>query len=144
MPLNHPIVALAKSKHSNMTDYIPLAVFIFLGGLIGTLAMVMAKMISFRSPDGKMKKTPYECGAEIYGNARIQFKVGYYRYALLFLLFDIESIFLFPCLKIYRAVAEGRVPEVSYLILVAELGVFTFILLMGLVYAWRKGALTWD
>jgi NADH-quinone oxidoreductase subunit A len=127
-----------------LSEYIPLAIFIFLGGLIGTLAMVLAKAISFRSPDGVMKKTPYECGAEIYGNARIQFKVGYYRYALLFLLFDIESLFLFPCLKIYRAVAEGRVPTVSYGLLVVELSVFLSILLLGLMYAWRKGALTWE
>lgn len=127
-----------------MSAYIPLAVFIFCGGLIGTLAIVVAKMVSFGSPDGGKKNTPYECGAEIYGNARIQFKVGYYRYALLFLLFDIESIFLFPCLKIYRAVVDGTVPEISYGLLIIELSVFVFILLLGLVYAWRKGALTWD
>lgn len=127
-----------------MSSYIPLAVFIFLGGIIGTLALLVAKAVSFRAPDGPKKRAPYECGAEVFGNARIQFKVGYYRYALLFLLFDIEAIFLFPCIKIYRAVIEGRVPEVSYGLLVAELTVFVLILLMGLVYAWRKGALTWD
>lgn len=127
-----------------MPTYIPLAVFIFFGGIIGTLAIIFAKMMSFRSPEGAKKKTPYECGAEIYGNARIQFKVGYYRYALLFLLFDIESLFLFPCLIIYRDVAAGNLPGISFPLLLVELAVFVAILLLGLVYAWRKGALTWD
>ncbi len=127
-----------------MDAYIPLAVFIFLGGIIGTLALLVAKVVSFPSPEGPKKRTPYECGAEVFGSARIQFKVGYYRYALLFLLFDIEAIFLFPCIKIYRAVLDGQVPGVSYGLLLVELTVFVVILLMGLVYAWRKGALTWD
>jgi len=127
-----------------LSEYIPLAVFIFCGGIIGVMAIVLAQCVSFRSPDGGKKYAPYECGAEIYGNARIQFKVGYYRYALLFLLFDIESIFLFPCVKIYRDVAEGRVPEIPFALLLIELLVFVLILLMGLVYARRKGALTWE
>ena len=112
--------------------------------MIGTLGIVLAKMVAARAPEGGKKRTPYECGAEIYGNARIQFKVGYYRYALLFLLFDIESIFLFPCVKIYRGVAEGRLPGLPYGLVLAELIVFMIVLLMGLIYAWRKGALEWE
>lgn len=127
-----------------MREYLPIIFFMFLGALIGAGSILAGLLVGFCSPNSLRKLMAYECGAVSFGSARIQFKVGYYLFALLFLVFDIESLFLFPCMKIFRATAEGRVPEVAYGVLLIELGVFIAILLVGLVYAWRKGALKWE
>ena len=116
----------------------------FLGALIGAGSIFAGLLVGFRSRDSVRKLMAYECGAVSFGNARIQFKVGYYLFALLFLVFDIESLFLFPCMRIFRASAEGGIPAVAYTVLLLELGVFIAILFVGLLYAWRKGALKWE
>jgi len=70
--------------------------------------------------------------------------VGYYLFALLFLIFDVESLFLFPCVKIFKAVSEGKVMGISSGVLLIEIFVFVAILVFGLVYAWKKKVLEWD
>ncbi|MBA3015259.1 MAG: NADH-quinone oxidoreductase subunit A, partial [Proteobacteria bacterium] len=64
--------------------------------------------------------------------------------ALLFLLFDIESLFLFPCMIIFKSVVTGQNSSISPMVLFCELFAFVFILFAGLIYAWRKGVLTWE
>ncbi len=127
-----------------MTEYLPLSFYIFLGAAIGGGSILLGLFIGFRSPETPKKHMAYECGAESIGTARIQFKVGYYLFALLFLIFDIESLFLFPCMRIFQSVARGELARVSYEAMLLELGAFIFILFMGLVYAWRKGVLKWE
>lgn len=127
-----------------MTEYHPIAFFLFLGLLVGVVAIVVSRLVSYSTPDNAYKKKAYECGSELFGDARIQFKVGYYLFALLFLIFDIESLFLFPAVRIFSSVAAGEVPGMSAWLLMLELGVFVLVLVTGLVYAWRKGALRWD
>lgn len=83
---------------------------------------------------GPIKQTTYECGLETIGDSWVQFKVQYYLYALIFVLFDVETVFLYPW-----AVAYLGLP----LFALAEMFVFLGILAVGLVYAWRKGALEW-
>jgi NADH-quinone oxidoreductase subunit A len=83
---------------------------------------------------GAIKQTTYECGLETIGETWIQFKVQYYLFALVFVIFDVETIFLYPW-----AVAYNSLP----LFALFEMLVFLFILLVGLVYAWRKDALRW-
>jgi NADH-quinone oxidoreductase subunit A len=100
---------------------------IFLGALFVGGAIITSKMLAFHSPEGWRKVQPYECSENPIGGARIRFKVAFYIFALLFLIFDIEALFLFPCMKIFK-----------------ELTVFVFILFAGLVYAWRKGVLIWE
>ncbi|MCI5140101.1 MAG: NADH-quinone oxidoreductase subunit A, partial [Candidatus Electrothrix sp. AR1] len=78
------------------------------------------------------------------GGARIRFKVAYYIFALLFLLFDIETLFLFPCVKIFRAVVNGEIAGITHQLVFMELSIFIFILFSGLLYAWRKGVLVWE
>jgi NADH-quinone oxidoreductase subunit A len=77
------------------------------------------------------------------GNARIQFKVGYYLFALLFLVFDIEALFLFPVLANFREIMSGNTP-LSPVVVIVDLVIFIAILVSGLAYAWKKGILKWE
>ena len=83
---------------------------------------------------GPIKQTTYECGLETIGDSWVQFKVQYYLYALIFVLFDVETVFLYPWAVAAKAV--------GWLALV-EMVIFIFILFMGFLYAHKKGALKW-
>lgn len=84
--------------------------------------------------EGAEKRTTYESGIEPMGEAWVQFSVRYYMYALVFVVFDVETIFLYPWAVVFDQVGALALLEVC---------LFLFILLIGLVYAWRKGALEW-
>ncbi|MBL7672000.1 MAG: NADH-quinone oxidoreductase subunit A [Bdellovibrionaceae bacterium] len=86
------------------------------------------------SNPGQVKNATYECGEKTIGNAWVQFNVGYYLFGLIFLVFDVEAAFLFPWAVVLR--------ETGILGLI-EVLVFILILILGLIYAWRKGALEW-
>lgn len=83
---------------------------------------------------GTTKNDPYECGESTIGTARMQFNVGYYLFALLFLVFDVEAVFLYPWATMIRECGVAGLVEVF---------IFIGILIAGLAYAWRKGALEW-
>jgi NADH-quinone oxidoreductase subunit A len=117
---------------------------IFLGALFVGGAILTSKMLAFHSPEGRRKVQPYECSEKPIGGARIRFKVAFYIFALLFLLFDIESLFLFPCMKIFKSVMAAQHAGISPVVLFTELFIFIFILFVGLIYAWRKGVLVWE
>lgn len=127
-----------------MDNYLIISFFIFLGGLVAAVAISVSRLLSFRTIESEKKRDAYECGAELFSDARIKFKVGYYLFALLFLVFDIEALFLFPCVRIFKDIALGKIPGLTLPALFAELTIFVFILFLGLIYAWRKGALEWD
>ncbi len=80
------------------------------------------------------KGEPYECGIPSTGTSWIQFNVGYYLFALIFLVFDVELVFMYPWAVVVRKVG---------MLALVEIVVFMFILFMGLIYAWKKGALKW-
>lgn len=96
-------------------------------------AMTIAKLLAPRSFNPQ-KGEPYECGIPTRGQSWVQFKAGYYLFAILFLMFDIETVFLFP----WAVVAD----QVGVYALVS-VGFFLVVLILGLAYAWRKGALEW-
>jgi len=100
------------------------------------LGLVVAWLLSPKKPN-TIKDSAYECGVETIGDTWVQFKAQYYLFALIFVVFDIEVIFLFPW-----AVAYGK-PGVLGLFALAEAAVFVLILFVGLIYAWRKSALEW-
>jgi len=127
-----------------MNHYIIIGFSLFLGTLFVGGAIVLSKLLAFHTPGGERKVQPYECSEDPIGGARIQFKVGYYIFALLFLVFDIESLFLFPCMKIFKLAADGGIPSISPTTLFIELFVFIFILFFGLIYGWKKGVLVWE
>jgi len=96
-------------------------------------ALLIAKLISPRS-FSKMKSDPYECGIPTRGESMVQFKAGYYIFAILFLIFDVETVFLYP----WAVITNTLGPKGLLCI-----GIFLIILVLGLAYAWRKGALKW-
>ena len=100
--------------------------------LVG-LALWLAKLISPRSFNPQ-KGEAYECGIPTRGESMSQFKVGYYLFAILFLMFDVETVFLFPWAVRMRELGIDGLLSIA---------VFFGVLVLGLVYAWRKGALEW-
>ena len=103
------------------------------GAALVFLAMWIAGLISPRSFNPQ-KEEPYESGIPTRGKSMSQFRVGYYLFAILFLMFDVETVFLFPWAVQMRSLgAQGLVSIV----------IFFSILVLGLVYAWKKGALEW-
>ena len=103
------------------------------GSALVVLGMFVAKLISPRSFNPQ-KGEAYECGIPTRGESMSQFKVGYYLYAILFLMFDVETVFLFPWAVRMRELGVDGLLSIA---------VFFGILVLGLVYAWRKGALEW-
>ena len=96
-------------------------------------ALLIARLISPKSYSVK-KAEPYECGIPTRGESMIQFKAGYYLFAILFLMFDVETVFLFPWAVVVRDMGLDGLLSVLF---------FLAILVLGLAYAWRKGALEW-
>jgi len=110
-----------------------IGVFLIIAPIFPMLALLIPKLIAPRKPN-RIKLQTYECGIETVGETYIQFKVQYYLFALVFLIFDVETVFLFPW-----AVAFDVLPMFAVL----EGVLFILILIGGLFYAWRKGALEW-
>ncbi len=111
-----------------------IGIFLVVAVVVPLVAVLLPVLIAPKKPSAR-KEEVYECGIESQGNVRIQFKSQYYIYALIFLIFDIEVIFLFPW-----AVALGELPIFA----VIEGVIFIAILFAGLIYAMRKGALVWS
>jgi NADH:ubiquinone oxidoreductase subunit 3 (subunit A) len=105
------------------------AIAMFLPGA----AIFIAWVLGPKKPT-PLKNSIYECGMETVGESRIQFRVQYYIYALVFLVFDLEVVFLFPWAVAYN--------QLTFFMVVEAL-IFALILMGGLVYAWKKGALDW-
>lgn len=113
--------------------WIYVGLFVLVGMFIPVAALLIARLLAPRKPNA-IKQSTYECGIETVGDSWVQFKAQYYIFGLVFLVFDVETVFLFPW-----AVALNKMP----LFAVFEGIIFITILLAGLVYAWRKGMLEW-
>ncbi len=109
------------------------ALFSLIALSVPIIGLIMSWALRPHRP-GPIKQTTYECGLETVGETWIQFKVQYYLYALIFVLFDVETVFLYPWAVAYQALP---------LFALVEMLVFLAILAVGLAYAWRKGALEW-
>ena len=117
-----------------LEQYFPILVFILFGLVLGGLMLSTGRLVSPNRPDPE-KLSPYECGFEAFEDARMKFDVRYYLVAILFILFDLEIAFLFPWAVV--------LPEIGFFGFVAMM-IFLFILIVGFVYEWKKGALEWD
>jgi NADH-quinone oxidoreductase subunit A len=115
------------------TDWIFIAILLPLGIIFAALPILAGYILAPSKPN-KIKQDTYECGIETVGDTWVQLKGQYYIFALIFVVFDIEAIFLFPW-----AVAFQKLQ----LYMVLEGVLFILILAAGLIYAWRKGALEW-
>ncbi|HEX9780183.1 MAG TPA: NADH-quinone oxidoreductase subunit A [bacterium] len=100
---------------------------------MAVLPLMLARLVAPRKP-GPSKRAAYECGMEPSGDSWIPFRIEYYVYALLFVVFDVEIAFMLPWALIWRGMG---------LIALVEMGLFILILAIGLAYAWRKGVLEW-
>lgn len=118
----------------SITDYLPILVFILIGGVLGAVMMGAASLFSKRVPYAE-KDAPYECGFPAFEDARLPFDVRFYLVSILFILFDLETAFFFPWALVLR-----------------KLGVFGFmammlflsLLILGFIYEWKRGALEWE
>lgn len=102
--------------------------------ILGVVPLLLAALIRPKKP-GQTKQAPYECGLESQGDPWVQFRVQYYVYALLFVVFDVEVVFIYPWALVWRWLGP---------IALLEMALFLAILGVGLVYAWRKGVLEWS
>ncbi|NJM84874.1 MAG: photosynthetic/respiratory NAD(P)H-quinone oxidoreductase subunit C [Leptolyngbyaceae cyanobacterium SL_1_1] len=117
-----------------LTGYEYFLGFLIICGLIPVLALSASRLLRPVSR-GPVRRTTYESGMEPIGGAWIQFNIRYYMFALVFVIFDVETVFLYPW-----AVAFSRLGLLAFI----EALIFIAILVIGLVYAWRKGALEWS
>jgi NADH-quinone oxidoreductase subunit A len=115
-------------------DYLIILLFMGMAGALVGGGLLMSRALAPYRPGG-VKNTPYECGEKTVGRSWVHFNVSYYLFALLFLVFDVEAAFLYPVAVVFREVG---------VIALAEIGVFIGILLLALLYAWKKGVLEWD
>lgn len=115
-------------------QYFPVLVFIILGALCGLIPITLGAILGPIHPNPQ-KNAPYECGFEAFSNARMQFDVRYYLIAILFIIFDLEIVFLFPW-----AVAINKIGWVGFY----AMGFFLLLLVIGFIYEWKKGALEWE
>ncbi|MGQ9626917.1 MAG: NADH-quinone oxidoreductase subunit A [Anaerolineae bacterium] len=115
-------------------DYLPILILVIVAAGISALAIIVPSFLGPRKPD-EVKLSTYESGKEPIGPARRRFHIQYYLTAMLFILFDIEVIFLYPWAVIFKKLK---------LFGLVEMAIFIAILLIGYIYVWRKGALEWD
>ena len=121
-----------------LTNYLPVLIFLVVAA--GLACVLLALGTTFgrfftRHRNDPEKLSPYECGFDPFEDTRMKFDVRYYLVAIVFIVFDLEIAFLFPW-----AVMFSKLPPFAWV----TMGIFLFILVVGFVYDWKKGALDWD
>lgn len=122
-------------------NFIPVAIFLVFGLVIPLVIMFIVKQLSPRSKS-PVKFTTYESGSVPTGSANMMFNVEYYAYAILFVLFDVELLFLYPWVTVYMNDAVTT-PGFSTGFSILAMVVFVVVVLLGLLYEWKKGVLQW-
>ena len=117
-----------------LTQYFPIMFFVFVALVFGVWSLIVSHLVQPKYPEPE-KLSTYECGSEPFSDARMPFPVRYYIFAMLFVIFDIEVIFLYPWAVVFT--------KIGFIGLI-EMLVFIALFLVAYIYAWRKGALEWD
>ena len=117
-----------------LSEYLSIIIFLFISLLLSIGFIIINYIASPSNPDPE-KLSAYECGFEAFDNARIEFDVRFYLVAILFIIFDLEIAFLFPW-----AISLGNIGLLGFY----SMMVFLFILTIGFIYEWKKGALEWE
>ncbi len=117
-----------------MAAYLPIALFAVAATVVAVAGLLAGSIIRPTGRDQEGKLEPYECGVEPVRDARQRFSVRFYIVAMLFLIFDVETIFLFPWAVQFRQLAVFGFIEMT---------IFIAILVFGYIYAWKRGALEW-
>jgi NADH-quinone oxidoreductase subunit A len=129
-------VKLGEEFHQMPSDYVPILIFAVVAVALSAIAVLMPALFGPKRPSD-VKLAPYESGKLPIGPARRRFPIQYYLFAVLFILFDIEIIFLFPWATVFRDLSPRWLG-------LLEAGIFVGILVLGLVYVWKKGGLEWE
>ena len=117
-----------------LKDYLSIIIFLFIALGLSVGFIVLNFLFSPRNPDPE-KLSAYECGFEAFGDSRMKFDVRFYLVAILFIIFDLEIAFLFPW-----AISLGKIGLFGFI----SMMIFLFILTVGFIYEWKKGALDWE
>jgi len=131
--IEFPLYILDRKKSLYFMNFTLLVTVLLTAIIFVGLVIAISHAISPRSYNPQ-KMEPYECGIPTRGRSWMQFRVGYYLFAILFLMFEVETVFLFPWAISVRQSGVSALLGVAF---------FLFILVLGLAYAWRKGALEW-
>ena len=125
-----------------LTSYLPIGVVLLVALLLAVVMVTLAGLLGPRRPSA-IKGSPFECGSDPIGSARERFGVKFYVVAILFVVFDIEAIFLYPWAVLLapdQATGYAGLGWAGF----ATMGIFVATLVAGLVYVWKKGALDWS
>ena len=117
-----------------LKDYLSIIIFLFVALGLSIGFVILNFLFSPKNPDPE-KLSAYECGFEAFGDSRMEFDVRFYLVAILFIIFDLEIAFLFPW-----AISLGNLGPLGFW----SMMIFLFVLTIGFVYEWKKGALDWD
>jgi len=123
---------------SGLQAYYPLLIHLLVASALAGVLTTLSVLVGWRRPS-REKQLPYECGMEPTGDARAPISVRFYLVAMVFILFDVEAIFLYPWAFIYRDLINTSKGLYGF----AEMMVYIAILLVGYFYLWKKGALDW-
>ena len=118
----------------NIVHYLPIVIFLCIASALATVVILIPTLFAAFKPD-KEKSSPYECGFEPFQDSRLEFDVRFYLVAILFIIFDLEIMFLFPW-----AITLGKIGELGFWSMMIFLGLLT----VGFIYEWKKGALEWE
>jgi len=114
--------------------YLPILLMVMIAVIFGLCSLVFSSLIGPKK-SSVLKLSPYESGCEPVGTARERFSIKFYLIAMLFILFDIEAVFLYPWSILYKKLGIFGL---------VEMGLFVVILFVGYIYVWKKGALEWE
>ena len=122
----------------SIADYYPILVQISIASGIGAVILIVSHIFGQRGTASAIKDSPYECGMLAEGSAHARFAVEFYVTAMLFILFDIEVVFLIPWVLVFREFLAANLP------ILMPVFFFLFVLVLGLVYELKKGAIAWE
>src|SRR5579863_6434768 len=137
-PMTQAAAVIPAGTTATLGDYLPLLILIIIATLLACLLIVLSWILGPKKPSAE-KLAPYECGVDPVGSARERFPVKFYLIAMLFIVFDIETVFLYPW-----AVTYSALPYALKLFEFVEMALFVAILFVGYFYILGKGALDWD
>jgi len=133
-PKECPSAILSVKFCSVLSTFGPVALFLVVAVVFPVIPLILSRFVAPNRPN-PVKLEPYESGMPTIGPTHVQFPIRYYLYALMFVIFDVEVIYLFPWALVY-----DKLPLVA----AVEMAVFIILLLVGLAYAWRKRAFEWQ
>jgi NADH-quinone oxidoreductase subunit A len=134
----------AGSGSDVLVSYLPILLMLLVACGFAAVMLTMSRLVGQQKPT-KEKLMPYECGKDPVGSARERHSVRFYMVAMIFLLFDIEAIFLVPWAVAYgNVLSDPRAPVGMQLLFYGEMMAFIGILFAGLIYVWKKGLFEWN